>query len=534
MSHDTEQWDTTTTTATGGDNSDGTAHNAGTVNSAADPGWTKLSPRLLLVNLSMLAGPLALFALTVVLTGANLQALISLGSLVITFLVITGISTMRLLTTRFRIAGDRLELRSGFLLRSRRSVPVDRIHSIDLDAKPMHRLFGLTSLRIGTGGQSSSSSRSRKLSLDGITTQHARDLRRLLLDRRGGGRSTGRDENLTIAEMDWAWLRYAPLTIWGLASVFIGVGTAYRILHEMKVDPLQLGIVKTVEERLGSVPLWFAILAAVVIAAVAGVAVSVATFVDAWAEYRLEREQDGVFRVRRGLLVSRSVTIEERRLRGVEVTEPMLLRWAGGARLNAIAGGLGNSEENRSRRSLTPPVPRAEALRVAADVLNEERSPTEFAEPVPHPRVALRRRVNRGLLVLAAVVAVPLGLGLWFTPVLVHTAWITALVGLPVVIALANDAYRALGHGLHDRYLVVRAGTFARRTVALRRDGVIGWNITRSYSQRRNGLLTIGATTAAGDGVYKVRDVPVGAGLTFAEEAVPNLLTPFIEHVPRG
>ncbi|WP_336111207.1 PH domain-containing protein [Streptomyces sp. PTD9-10] len=150
MSHDTEQREAT-----------------GTSNGAADdPEWSRLSPRLLLVNLSMLAGPLALFAVTVALTGANLQALISLGSLVITFLVIAGISTMRLLTTRFRVTGDRVELRSGLLFRSRRSVPFDRIRSVDIAARPMHRLFGLTSLRIGTGALTSSPS--RKLSLDGI------------------------------------------------------------------------------------------------------------------------------------------------------------------------------------------------------------------------------------------------------------------------------------------------------------------------------------------------------------------------------
>lgn len=130
--------------------------------------------------------------------------------------------------------------------------PVDRIRSVDLDAKPMHRLFGLTSLRIGTGEQSSSSS--RKLSLDGITKQQAGELRRLLLDRRGNGAATGQVEDLTIAEMDWAWLRYAPLTVWGVGSVFAGVGTAYRILHEMKIDPLELGIVKDLEDRFGSVP----------------------------------------------------------------------------------------------------------------------------------------------------------------------------------------------------------------------------------------------------------------------------------------
>ncbi|MBD0744514.1 PH domain-containing protein [Streptomyces sp. CBMA152] len=494
--------------------------------------WGRLSPRLLAVNLSMLGGPVALFVITTILTGANLQAVITLGSLVITFLVITGISTMRLLTTRYRVDGERIELRSGLLFRSHRSVPVDRIRSIDLDAKPVHRVFGLTSLAIGTGEQVSSSS--RRLSLDGITKQQASELRRLLLDRRGSGAVTGPDEDTTIVQMDWAWLRYAPLTVWGVGTVFLGVGTAYRTLHEMKIDPLDLSLVKDIEHRFGSVPLWFGIIVAIVLTAVVGVAVSTAAFVDSWANFRLEREQDGVFRVRRGLLISRSVTMEERRLRGVEIVEPMLLRWAGGARLNAIASGLGTAEENRSRRALTPPVPRDEALRVAADVLAEAESPTESTRLTRHPRAARRRRVNRGLMVLGPVVAILLGLGLWLTPVLVHAAWITALAGLPIVLALADDAYRTLGHGIHDRYLIVRAGTFAHRTAALQRDGVVGWNITRSYFQRRNGLLTLGATTAAGDGSYKVRDVSVGHGLVFAEEAVPGLLAPFIERVPRS
>ncbi|MEU4332941.1 PH domain-containing protein [Nonomuraea dietziae] len=474
----------------------------------------RLSPRLLLVNLSMLAGPLALFAATIAGAGATLQTVITLGSLVITFLVITGIGTMRLLTTRFRVTDERVEFRSGLLFRTRSAVPLDRIRGIERHTKPVHRLFGLTSLRI--------SATSRELSLDGITARQADDLRRLLLERRA---ATAQVADATIAEMNWSWLRYAPLTVWGVGSVFIGVGTAYRILREMKIDPLQLGFVKDLGK---SVPLWFGILIIVTAVLLAGFAISFVTFVDAWANFRLEREAGGVFRVRRGLLISRSVTMEAQRLRGVELSEPMLLRWAGGARLNAIAGGLGDNEENRNRRSLTPPVPRADALRVATDVLGTSSSPLEAVLGV-HPRPALRRRITRGLLVLAAVVAVPLGFGLWLTPVLIHLAWVTALAGLPVVYLLAADAHRALGHAVHSRYLVVRAGTFVRRTAALRCEGVIGWTITRSPFQRRNGLLTLGASTAAGDGSYKVRDVDLRDGLNLAEVAVPGLLATFAE-----
>ncbi|GAA2263010.1 PH domain-containing protein [Streptomyces amakusaensis] len=499
---------------------------------AADP-WGRLNPRLILVNLSIVAAPLALYGATHAVTGGeiNLQVLITLGSFLITCLVMAGISLMRLLTTRYLLTDDRIELRKGLLFRSHRSVPVDRIRSVDLTANPLHRVFGLTSLEIGTGEHGESAGAG--LSLDGISKKDADELRRQLIERRSAGRGLTVDEtDGPIAEMDWAWLRYAPLTIWGVGGVFVAVGTVYRTLYEMKIDPLELGIVKDVEDRFGSVPLWFGILVAVLVVVIIGVIGSTVTFIEGWSGYRLEREDGGMFRVRRGMLVTRSVTIEERRLRGVEVAEPLLLRWAGGARLKAVASGLGNDEENSSRSRLTPPVPHALALAVAADVLAEKRSPTALAELAPHPRAALRRRVNLALgtaALTAALLAVP---GLWLTPVLVHTGWITGLVLLPILLAYAFDAYRNLGSAIQGRYLVARSGTFARRTVALQREGIIGWSITRSAFQRRAGLLTLGATTAAGTGVYKVRDIAVSDGLALADRAVPQVLAQFIERRP--
>ncbi|MFD8532986.1 hypothetical protein ACFV0L_36805 [Streptosporangium canum] len=44
----------------------------------------------------------------------------------------------------------------------------------------------------------------------------------------------------------------------------------------------------------------------------------------------------------------------------------------------------------------------------------------------------------------------------------------------------------------------------------------------------RRGLLTPAATTAAGKGSCKVRDVSVTRGPVFAEESVPGLLAPFV------
>jgi putative membrane protein len=123
------------------------------------------------------------------------------------------------------------------------------------------------------------------------------------------------------------------------------------------------------------------------------------------------------------------------------------------------------------------------------------------------------------LLVPAAVLA-------WFAP---SWTWQVVLALLPFSAALGWDRYRSLGHALTDRHLIARAGSAVRETVALQRTGIIGWRISRSFFQRRAGLVTISATTAAGNGAYHVIDVAEADGLALADAAVPDLLRPFLE-----
>jgi putative membrane protein len=92
------------------------------------------------------------------------------------------------------------------------------------------------------------------------------------------------------------------------------------------------------------------------------------------------------------------------------------------------------------------------------------------------------------------------------------------------------DAYRNLGHALTSSYLVTRHGAGVRWTVALQRSGVIGWTVSQSLFQRRAGVVTLTATTAAGHGGYAVKDVGTAEGLAVAQHAVPGLLEPFLQH----
>jgi putative membrane protein len=122
--------------------------------------------------------------------------------------------------------------------------------------------------------------------------------------------------------------------------------------------------------------------------------------------------------------------------------------------------------------------------------------------------------------VVAAAVAIAAGSSRWLA--------LPAIASVPVAVLLAGDRYRSLGHAVAGRHLVTRAGTFVRRRDVLECDGIIGWNVRQTLFQRRGGLVTLAATTAAGRQRYAVTDVPLPMALALATGAVPGLLEDFL------
>ncbi len=487
-----------------------------------EPDWQRLDPRMLAVTpLRQLAGFLPVIVLVLVIgVRQDIDAQVY-GLLAGVLVVLAGV--LRWLTTRYRITSERVELRSGLLFRSTRSIPQDRIRSVDVTAGPVHRLFGLSVVNIGTG-ERVEGDESRELSLDAVSTAEADRMRQRLLERHGTGDpdhpGVSAPPRVTVlALLDWSWLRFAPLTASSLVAVGAVVGAFGQFFGEAGADVVSLDGVR---ERLSAAPLWLGVSAFAGLVLVIALLGSVLIFVESWWGFQLVREPGGTLRIRRGLLTTRSVSLEERRVRGVEVVAPLLLRVGGGARTVAVATGLGG-RRGHGRGNLLPPAPRHEAHRVSGAVLAEGLSPTTTALR-RHPLVALRRRLVRATLPVLAGSAV-LGLA----PVPAWAAWAT-LGLLPVTVLLALDAYRNLGHALTSRYLVTRHGAGVRGTVALQRCGVIGWTVSQSFFQRRAGLVTVTATTAAGGGAYPVIDVRTTEGLAVAAQAVPGLLGPFLQH----
>src|ERR671917_1032965 len=306
---------------------------------AAD--WQRLDPRMLAVTpLRQRAGFLPVIAVVLVIGAGQDFGGQVYGLLGVLVVVLAGV--LRWLTTRYRITNERVELRSGLLFRSARSIPRDRIRSVDITAGPVHRLFRLSVVTVGTG-ERSEGIESRELTLDAISAAEADRLRQRLLDSSDAGDpdlqgATAAPSSTELATLDWSWLRFAPLTASSLVAVGAVAGAFGQLVGELGAELADVGGVR---ERLSVAPLWLGISAFAVLVLAIALLGSVLIFVEAWWGFRLVREPGGTLRIRRGLLTARSVSLEERRLRGVEVVEPLLLRAGRGARTVAVATGLG-------------------------------------------------------------------------------------------------------------------------------------------------------------------------------------------------
>ena len=486
--------------------------------------WQRLDARMLLVHpvrevVRFLPVLIGLFvASTATERGAYFQ--------VLAVVVPIAIGIVRYATTRYRIHGDRVELRRGLVSTHLTATPLDRVRTVDLTASPVHRLLGLSTVRIGTGSASEDA-----LDLDGLATEQARALRARLLHSIAPPAPAGEDGphpggERVVARFEPGWLRYAPFTSAGLVLTAGVIGVGSQVLDGLGVYEGLDG--EAIDRQVTEIGALVALPALLVGVLVTAAVVSVVGYVVANGNFALSHTlPDGSWHLRRGLLTTRETSVDDDRMRGVSVGEPLGLRLAGGARLAAIVTGLDRSQSGSE--TLLPPTPRTLVDRVASDVIG---SATPVAAPLqPHgPRARTRRYVRA--LVPAGVVALVLGgvvLGLD------GPTWLLVVPALALLVALGlgHDRARALGHALVEGWLVARSGSLTRRRELLAADAVIGWNLRSTWFQRRAGLVTLVATTAGGRQWVRVLDVPETDAAALADRAVPGLVAQFLARPPR-
>jgi putative membrane protein len=400
-----------------------------------------------------------------------------------------------------------VQLQTGVLQRKVLSVPRNRIRSVSTDARLLHRLLGLTVLRVSTGQEAKGDA---AFALDAVQAEQVPRLRAILLaDSLAPASDDESEPGRELARWQPSWLRYSPLSFTGLAMILAAVGLAYQagVGAALQNSRLAQSGVDAAER--------FGVIASVVVIGVAvlvaSVVLSVLRSLVTYGNLVLRRDADALH-LEHGLLRVRQQTFDMRRLRGGTLREPVLVRLFGGARLDAVMTGVDGAGE---ASLLLPPCPRTTAETVLAELI--ARPEAVIGALRGHGPVATRRRWTRALalpaVLLVAMVALYSRTPVWLWSV---CAVLTASCAL-----LAFDRSRALGHRVDAQWLVSRAGSLDRRRDCIAAAGIIGWTVRQTLFQRRAGVATLIAATAAGVKGYRVLDVPAELAWSIAGSASP-------------
>ncbi|WP_083653977.1 PH domain-containing protein [Mycobacterium sp. GA-1841] len=420
-----------------------------------------------------------------------------------------AVGMARWFTTGYRIEPDEVQLRTGLLQRKVLSVPRNRIRSVSTDARLLHRVLGLTVLRISTGQEAKGDT---EFALDAVEAQQVPRLRAILLADAvpAADAPVGR----VLARWQPSWLRYSPLSFTGLAMIAAAAGVIYQAGVGAALQDSQFarsGI--AFAERLGVL---LTVVVSVIAVLVASVVLSVLRSLLTYGNLVLARRdipgKAGVLHLQHGLLRVREHTYDMGRLRGGTLREPLLVRGFGGARLDAVMTGVGGEGE---ASLLLPPCPAGTARTVLTELIDD---PGAVDAPlVAHGPAALRRRWTRALTlpVLLGVAMVAVGVPVW--------AWVVWALVVGCACLLAADRARSLGHLVRQGWLVARSGSVERRRDHLQAAGIIGWTVRQTFFQRRAGVATLIAATAAGEKRYTVIDVPAGQAWSVVAAASPRV-----------
>jgi putative membrane protein len=337
--------------------------------------------------------------------------------------------------TKFRITATELRIDTGVFNRRSRRVRLDRILEIGVNQPFVARLLGLAELKIETATTEA------EVSLSYLPLGEAHQVRQVLLEHRDTvrAREAGEEGPPGIPEPSAEPVPLVRVPLSWQVKGLLASGETIGLL----VLGFAIAGVLTAGLSLGAFGIG--------LATFGGAAFSLLRKLVGWWDWRVAVVPTGI-QVRHGMFSLTTRTFNVERLQGVRITEPLLHRPFGLARLElSVAGGMKDSGSGDEGSGIALPVaPRDLVWRLAADLIG--------AEPSAVPTTGPPRRAS------------------WLRP-----------FGRPW-----------LAFGMDDRLVVSRAGLFARRTDLVPLARVQSLRLTQGPFQRRLRLASVHADSPVG------------------------------------
>ncbi|HTK58076.1 MAG TPA: PH domain-containing protein [Sphingomicrobium sp.] len=409
--------------------------------------------------------------------------LLSLGRLV-----------LRWLKLEYRVGSDEIRIDSGFLHRTSRAIPFDRVTDVDLEQGPLQRLLGLAKVKLETGA--SAGSKEEEGVLHTISLARAEALREHIRARKGLASApvpaaVAEAGAGSIYAMDTQRVLTAGLFNFSLAVIAGLFGATQTIGQPWGIDPFQRSFWLDLLAR--SEPLERLILAHQMVAIVAGstllvlLGIGTGLIRTVLREYgfRLDRTGTG-FRRRRGLLTLTDVTIPARRAQAAILGSGAIRRHFGWWELKLQS----LSQDGGKGDHVVAPLAREEEAATILSSLGWRTGPAEGTwRPVSKAYVTsqLLALVPVAIATIAALIAVgPIG-----------------LLGIPVavaIVALRWASWRNTRFALDGGALFVETGWWRHRRNIVPARKIQSVDLNESWWSRLFGICSLRLGVAGGSG----------------------------------
>ncbi len=397
---------------------------------------------------------------------------------------------------RYGFGPDGLVIREGVLFHNIRQIDYGRIENVDTERGVLHRLLGVTEVKVETSTGGKPEALIQVLSLEA-----AEALRRQVFARRGAEIA----EQETAPPPSTTLLHLPPLEVvkFGLIDNrgMVVVAGLFGLLYE--IGALQrLGIL--LRERLdlqlfdqliaGS----YIIQAGVALAVLLAIVLLLRVFSVALALLTLhdfELTQTGAdLKARYGLLTRVSLTVRLARIQAVHQTQTLLHRLFGRVSLRVdLAGGGGSTEPNEDA---------AKAIRWLAPVVEPEQAHNLIATALPDIDLdaapewrslarGARGRIFRRSAAWWSIVGIGLAVALKE-----NYALLLAALGVPLSWWYATMYVRHTGWALRPDVLLFRSGWLTRTLVVVPRDRIQTAHWHESPFDRRHAMASVSVDTA--------------------------------------
>ena len=405
----------------------------------------------------------------------------------------------RTLSYRYRFDPSELVIRTGFVFRNERHIPYTRIQNIDSVQNVLHRLFGVTTVSIETGGASES-----EATLSVVSLEAFRELRARVFEDRGPTATAIVEAPPETVLLDLSW---RDVALCGLIQGrgLVVLGTIFGLLWEVGMidrlaDPL-FGEKTTGRGVLTQLLLAFfgqglppARTMLVTIAAFGLFLVVVRLFSVTWALVTLYG-----FRVRRvgedlqvefGLLTRVAATVPVRRIQAVTVQQGPLHRLLERASIRVDTAGGEGRESAQSQRHTIAPLIRQTEIRAFVHAINPDADVDPQWNAV-HPRGVRREFVGSTIVALFTTTAMAAMLHWWAIPVLAAMlvwGWMHA-----------RGYVRSLGWALTESVVIFRSGWLWKATTVAPLAKIQVVSLLESPFDRRHRMARVLVDTAGAD-----------------------------------